>query len=1129
MKDLVITAGKNRLLKKILLTMKLTIIITMFCLVSVTASTYSQNTRLDVSMKDGTMVDLIQQIEENSEFFFYYQKEELKELDQINLEARNATIMDILDKALAGTTFDYSVLDRYIVVRQKDDSFGKELLSSVINAAVSQQRAVSGTVTDAGGQPLPGVTVVVKGTTQGTVTNSDGNYTISNVPEDATLVFSFVGMRTQEVDATGRTAINMRMEEEAIGLEEVVAIGYGTRAKGRLTGAVSGIKEIDANTPTTNIQQSIQGKIPGMKINDRGGEPGNENTQLLIRGKSTLGNNTPLIIVDGTPQSSFTNIAPNDIAEISVLKDASAAIYGARAANGVILVNTKRGIAGTNNLTFNFNYGMASFTRIPEMMTAWQHAQYDNERNERYGRTIRYSDDDLQKFQSGSSPLTHPNTRWMEEVYDEWAPRSHYNISASGGTEKIQYFLSGDYQKQDFLYKASDDMNLKKSQIRSNINAHVNEFLEVGVNLSGRLQQLHNSTLGGASVFGTVRRLKPTEIAKFPNGLVGFGGEAGNPLIITTDKGGYNDIQDKVFNSKLFFALNMDWLSKGLKLKGDAAYNYEISNGKLFYNTWTEYKYHPENEEYEAVTTYNNEARGGFKNLQKSNEVDQHTYYNIRFEYDRTIGDHNVTGLLAYEQEEGNWESLSGWRRDLLSDQKVELFAGSTNQQETFGTANEWGRVNYFGSIGYDYQRKYLIDFTLRHDGSFNFANGKRFGTFPSVSAGWVINNEPYLKFRSSWGMMGNDAVDPFQYLIKYNLSSTRGYYIFGENPVRYDGFAQANVPNPNITWETAETLNFGLDALLFNKLLSVTIDYFYEKRRDILITRNASIPVYTGLQLPAENLGKVDNTGYEISINYENQIKNFIYSVGGNIFYNENKVVYIDEPENILDYRKNEGFPIDSWVVYKTDGIFNNQEEVDNTLAKLPNTKPGDIKYVDLNGDDAITGEDMYRRFSSPTPKIQYGIDGSFKYKNIGLNIFFQGQAKAEMYLMESSGDYTNGADFVFTKRWTENNKNADFPRAYERNDYYNNKVSDFWLWDASFVRLKNITLSYDLPPKVLSQIKLTNASVFIKGFNLWTIDKMSRDMGGKYYDPEAAGSTGITNYYPQQTIITTGISITL
>ncbi len=340
----------------------------MFCLVSITASTYSQNTRLDVSMKDGTMVDLIQQIEENSEFFFYYQKEELKKLDQINLEAQNATIMDILDKVLAGTSFDYSILDRYIVVRQKGDSFGKKLLASAVDAAIAQQRTVSGTVTDAGGQPLPGVTVVVKGTTKGTITDTDGNYSLSNVPEDATLIFSFVGMRTQEVVVSNQTTINITMEAGVIGIEEVVAIGYGTVKRSDLTGAVATVQgDLIAKRQNTEVSQALQGAIPGVMVTRSNNDPGSA-ASIRIRGITTIGNSNPLIIVDGVPVNNINDVNPNDITDISVLKDAaSASIYGSRAAAGVILVTTKRAKLGEQNLTYNYKLGIEKPTEIPHL------------------------------------------------------------------------------------------------------------------------------------------------------------------------------------------------------------------------------------------------------------------------------------------------------------------------------------------------------------------------------------------------------------------------------------------------------------------------------------------------------------------------------------------------------------------------------------------------------------------------------------------------------------------------------------------------------------------------------------------------------------------------------------------
>jgi len=1017
--------------------------------------------------------------------------------------------------------------------------FSVIILLFVSAKAYSQQLTIKGKVTDASnGETLPGVNILLKGSNNGTTTNSNGRYEISVPAQSDTLIFSYIGYQKKSVAINGRQKINVALKSAVTRMHELVAIGYRTRERGRLTGSVSEVngEKID-QTPALNIDRSLEGAMTGLKINDRGGEPGTSDLSILIRGKETLGDNSPLIIIDGVPTGSegLSNLSPQDIASVNVLKDASAAIYGARAANGVILVKTKRGQEGTSNITINASSGVATFTRVPNMLNSYQMAKYRNEMDQRYGRQQVWTDKDLQLFKNGNDPITHPNTDWYAATLRNYTPQRHLNISGSGGTDKVQYFLSGDYLNKGYMFKGGD-MYYNRYQIRSNIDAQVMKDLKVGFDLNGRLRDVHQPAMSSGGLFHRIQLSKPMMVARYPNGLPGYGAVGLNTTIGVTDKAGWDNTKAKVFKSKLTFDLDMDWITQGLSLNGIASYNYNIDNSEHFQDVWKVYKYNVKTEEYDAYVGKLSENQS-YTDLQESNGVNSQNYYNISLNYKRSFGNHNLNGFVAYEQNESHWKYLQGYRRDLISGQKVDLFAASTNQQSTYGTSTNSGRVSYFGSISYDYDRKYLLDFTLRRDGSFNFPKQGRFGTFPSISVGWNISDEPFmestrnwltnLKLRSSWGIMGNDRVPSFQYLTKYSISGGSGYYIFGEDPTRYDGFLQTNAPNPNITWETARNWNIGFDASLFDEMLTINLDYFNDKRRKILIYRNASVPSYTGLSLPQENLGKVDNSGIELQLNYQHNLGDLQYNIGGNFSYNHNEIVFMDEAQNIPDYRKNEGHPMDSWLVYKTDGIFHNQEEVDNTDAKLSGTKPGDIKYVDLNGDGEITGEDRYRKYTSQTPKIQYGINLGLQYKGFGLDAFLQGQAKAENYIAHTYGALSNIPEYLYTKRWTAQNKDATYPRAYERGDYYNLQFSDFWLYDASFIRLKNLTLSYSLPTSLLSNMSFKNIRVYVKGYNLWTIDAMSNRMGGHYYDPEMSNAEG--KYYPQQTIITTGLSIDL
>ncbi len=1007
-----------------------------------------------------------------------------------------------------------------------------------------QQNSVSGTVTDESGQPLPGVTVMVKGTNKGTVTNTDGNYTLSDIPENATLQFSFIGMRIQEVVVGNKTNINVSLAQETIGIDEVVAIGYATREKGRLTGSVSSVSgELVDQSPSVDVAKSLQGRLPGLKVNDRGGEPGNPETEILIRGKSTLGNNSPLIVIDGVPrsQTDFTNLSSEDIADISILKDAAAAIYGARAANGVILVVTKRGKSGVNEISIDSNYGLSTFARVPNLMNSYQFAVYKNEIEAGFGRSPFFSEEDISKFQSGDYPLTHGSPNWYEYTYRDFAPQTQHTVSASGGSDKIKYFLSGEYLNKGSQYW-SGDSSFDRYQVRSNIDAQVAPWLKLGVDLSGSVRKRHYPQF---QPWYEILQIKPYAVATFPNGEYGSGIANINFRNVTSDRSGYQEEFDKSLRSVFSFNLNMDWLTKGLSLLGNASFDFDDNNYMMYFEPSTVYDMDKNTGELIQKWGYG----GSIRTLTKQYNLVRDQFSNIRLDYEKTFEDHNFTAFLGYEQSQGYNEMLQGFRRNVVSKLKLDLDLAGTDQQSSNGNSGEYGRVNYFGSIGYDYQRKYLIDLTFRRDGSYNFPNKGRFGNFPSVSVGWTISKERFmastdtwldnLKLRTSYAMMGNDRIESFQYLAKYNLSD---FHIFGENGgARYDAFVQANVPNPDITWEKSKNFNVGFDANMFDNKLVVNFDYFYEKRRDILITRNASIPNYTGLQLPQENLGKVDNEGVEIVANYQNNIGDFYYTIGGNFQYSDNRIVYIDEPANVPEYRKAEGKPIDSKITYKTNGIFHDANDLANPpegVVVIPGQEPGDLRYVDVNKDGRIDGEDQYRRDISATPKIQYGFNPSLQYKGINVNLFFYGQAMVETPVVFSSPvTRLNVPSYYFDLRWTENNMDGPFPRAYPGINDVNTRNSDFWFFNSAYIALKNVTLSYTLPSRWTSRINFNSVQFYAKASDLWILwDGISARTGQKDLFPELGtsdlGGSVAWNpayYYPQTTTVTFGVRINL
>lgn len=989
-----------------------------------------------------------------------------------------------------------------------------------ISVISEQLKTVTGVVKDKSMEPLPGVTVVLKGATQGTITNIDGEFKMTNVPENAILEISFIGMKSQEIVVGNKTSFNIVMEDETIGLDEVVAIGYTTRKKGEITGSVSTINSSTLERSSNqNLEKSLAGKVPGLIVSDRGGYPGSDASTILIRGKSTLNNNSPLILIDGIAAGDFSYLAPQDIESLTILKDGAAAIYGARAANGVILITTKRGKSGVPKINISSSYNLSSFSATPKLMNSAQFATFSNEIAGRKGTVLPYTTDQIAKYDANNDP-NYPNTNWADLTFANYSPESRTSLSVSGGTDKMSYFVSGDYLDQVGMYK-SGDLNFKQYQVRSNLDINIFENFKIGVDLSGRFGNRNEPGVDASYIYKSIFVNLPTQVGIYPNGLVAWGGENGmNPSIMSSDASGFLKQYDNDLRAKFSFDWDLNKLTQGLKVKGFAGLRNMSYDQKSWYTPWTVYSYQAGTDPYVSQAGYS--QRGNLPILRETFWKYNELMLNATVYYDRSLGDHTIRGFVGLEQTTSNQRTFWAERKDFPSADHAELFAGSDNGQGSYGTSNEWGRVNYFGALTYDYKKKYFVDLTLRRDGSSNFGSGKQFGTFPGAAVSWSIADESFMdwsnswlnsfKVRASWAIMGNDQIAGFQFLTRYNYGGLTdvaqpNYYLFGTTGTRYNGYSPANVPNSNITWETADMKNIGINFSMFENKLSGDANYFFQKRTEILITRNASIPDAAGIKLPAENLGKVNNYGWEFQLDWKDKIGSISYNIGVNFTDVKNKIVYMDEAANVPEWRKQEGHPIDSYIVYPTAGIFADQTQIEATVVKKTGTVEGEPIYLDTDGNGKIDANDRIRSYTSNVPEMQFGIYGGLDYKGFNLNFLFQGQAKAKMLVyFESQGARP---EFLFTERWTPENRNAYYPRPFQTGDTYSGNLNtaddfqgaDLWLRDASFVRLKELELGYTFTKK---QIRFGDLKIYLRGTNLLTMFSEVYKMG---LDPEAAG----------------------
>lgn len=1010
-------------------------------------------------------------------------------------------------------------------------AFASPKSNELVTERVQQTSTINGKVTDANGEAIIGASVTVKGTTSnGTITDLDGKFNL-DAPANATLVISYVGYKTIEIPVNGKKVLTITLKEDTEMLDEVVVVGYGTQKKATLTGSVSSVggDDIKKMSPV-NITNTLAGKTAGVIANTRTGEPGEDNADILIRGKGTLGSTSPLIVVDGVADRSFGRLNPDDIESISVLKDASAAIYGARAANGVIVVTTKRGKEGKVKVNYNGNLSFSQPTRIPEMLNSYQYATYVNEFDASQGNNPTYPETAMAKILDGSDPISFPDTNWWGEVAKNWATNTQHSLSVSGGNDKLSFYSSAQYMYQDAIYRNSPQ-DYNQYQFTTNIDAQINKAVKFSMDILGRQEVRNRGVWSTEDLFGYFLTTNPMSAPYFPNGLlrIGYDGVTRNAVLMVSDIPGTNKTTNNSINLKPKIRIDLDIITPGLYAEGYAALDYTFNNGKSVNTPYDIYSYSSATGEY----TNNRDATGAISVNSWSNNSNTITL-NARIGYSRTFNDiHRIDAFASYEQSKYQYNGLSGYRTNYLSSALPDLDFGSKvdADKDNGGNSSETARQNWFGRVNYGYKDKYLAEVTLRYDGSMNFAPGHRWGLFPSLSAGWVISEEEFfapltnavnfLKIKGSWGMMGNDNITAYQYLSIYSFNKDKSY-AFGTNPSYVQGVYETRTANPLVTWEKAKTWNVGFSAQFLQGKFGLDFDYFQSRRNDILITRNASVPTYSGLSLPAENLGKVKNHGFEIVASYRDRAGDFEWGATGNVTYANNEVIYMDEATNTPQWQKATGHPIDGMIMYKALGIYQTQEEIDAT-PHLSGTKPGDLQYQDTNGDKKITWDDAVRIDKSTTPKWIFGLTLNGSWKGIDLNVFFQGQADAQQLVMPGM----NMATDFYEGRWMESNTPeqnaaAKWPRAFMKAaavDNRNSQSSTWWLRDASFVRLKSMELGYTFPRNLTKHIGVEKLRIYANGNNLFTIDSMG------IFDPEMTAGIG---GYPIQRTLTFGANVT-
>lgn len=1093
---------------KSLIVMKLTSLILIVSCLGAYGSTEAQIT---VHVNNGKVEQVLKNITKQTGIHFIYENG-LLENQRTNVDIKNESLEYSLKKVFDASDFNYVIHGGTVVIRKRTSPPMKTI----------QELVFKGKVSDAGGTPLAGVSISEMGSNNAVQTDEHGLFSLKVSAKSAQIGVSMIGYDSQLVNFSNQ-AIEITLLASSTEMQEVVVVGYGTQRKSDVSGSISSIDgEALTKAPMPNLANSLAGKITGVITAQRSGKPGFDDPTFLIRGQSTFGDNGALVLVDGVERS-MSRIDPNEIASVTVLKDAaSAAVYGARGANGVVLITTKRGIAGKTSLSYTGTMGIQQPTLLPKMMNALDYATYLNLARENQGESKRFSDKDIEAIRIGEIP----STNWWKETLKRSAPIKQHNLMLNGGNEEgTKYFVSLGILDQDGLYDLSF---FKRYNLRLNLDNQVTKDLAVSLDIGGRHENLSQSAVGDG-LFSTILNSKPTERAYVPNEIVsnGLGSNGQNVSPIgQADHSGYARTNNNVFQGTLQAKYDAPFL-KGLSAKIRFSYDRFFSDAKTFTTPYTYYNYDRINNLYSEFLTgggtslYEGTANDGLSTLQ--------TFVN----YDSQFGDHNISALFLVEQTKYYYRNLQASRVQFESTAIDQLFAGPDLNQRNNGSANETAKRGYVGRVNYDYQGKYFLQANFRYDGSFNFPEDKRWGLFPAVSAAWNVHKENFfgestvltnLKLRTSYGQFGNDRIPAFQYLSGFRYGSGS---IIGGN--YQSGLVDTGIPNPNITWETATNTDIGLEFGLFNGVISGEVDYFYKKTEGILLPRSASVPGTFGAVLPYENIGIVENRGVEALLRFRKKMKEWNIQADVNMTHAKSKVIYMDEPADVEARIKRTGKALNQFFGLQAIGLFQTQGEIDKSpdqdgLSNL-SIKPGDIKYHDLNGDGVINGQDIHNVGSSDIPNLIFGFNLNLGYKGFDLTANFQGAKNFQQYIRFNPFNLESNALEMFKDSWTPDNRNASLPTLYSGIKQNNAQSSSFWLYDATYLKLRNLEIAYTFPSNpVLKRVGVQNLRVFLGGNNLFQWSKIND------FDAEAPNIDPDRNsyYYPQLKSYTFGINAT-
>ncbi|MFU2436042.1 TonB-dependent receptor [Bacteroides sp.] len=1109
---------------------------------------YSQFKTLSVSMSNSTLREVLKTIEKSSQFVFFYLDDAVNLERKVSIDSKNKNIEEILSELFEGTSCTYRISDRQIFISGKAPASTEQQ---------QNKRKISGRVTDIKGEPLIGVNVTVDGDANGSITNMDGLYEIFVTKKSVVLKFTYIGFKTSEIRTNASTNIyDVTLEEQVNELEETVIVGYGTQRKISNIGAQSSMKMEDIKTPSASLTTTLAGRLAGVVAVQRTGEPGKDAADIWIRGISTPNTSSPLVLVDGVERS-FNDIDPEDIESLTTLKDASAtAVYGVRGANGVILIKTKPGKVGKPTVSADYYESFTRFTKMVDLADGITYMNAANEAMRNDGIATKYTEDQIRNTIAGKDPYLYPNVDWLKEIFNDWGHNRRVNVNVRGGSEKVAYYASVSYFNETGMTVTDKNINTYDSKMKysrynftTNLNIDVTPTTKVEIGAQGYLGEGNYPAISSADLYNAAMSISPVEYPKmfFVNGEAFVPGTStnnnfNNPYSQATRRG-YDNLTKNQIYSNLRVTQDLDMLTKGLKLT--AMYAFDVYNEIHVHQDRAESTYNF----LDTSVPYDMNGQPILQRIYEGSNVlsykqetsgNKKTYLEASLNYDRTFNDdHRVSALFLFNQ-----QSKLLYPKGTLED------------------AIPYRMMGIAGRATYSWKDRYFAEFNIGYNGAENFSPKHRFGTFPAFGVGWVVSNEKFwqplskavsfLKIRYTDGKVGNSEVSDrrFMYLDQMKENGDYGYK-FGPNGTKWSGYETVNMA-VDLIWEESRKQDLGIDLKLFNDDLSIVFDLFKERRENILLKREHSIPSFLGYNTsaPYGNIGIIENKGFDGTIEYNKRInKDWVIALRGNVTFNKDKWIQGELPEQKYEWMNQYGHNINGVKGYVAEGLFT-QTEIDDMArweslsdankaitpkpfaSQFGTVKAGDIKYKDLNNDGQIDAYDQTYISRGDVPTTVYGFGFTVGWKDLSVGMMFQGVAGAERVLNGSSVNPFNGGGgggnlySNIGDRWTEENpdQNAFYPRlsyGSETTSNINNfQKSTWWVRNMNFLRLKTLQISYNLPKPWVNKVHLKNAAVYVMGTNLFTLSRF------KLWDPELNTDNGAS--YPNTTSYSVGINFT-